>query len=226
MKKYIKWAFLGIFITAGAWAAIIAPQATLNMLPEAETVHPRSISHREVVRGAGVIFSRGDTFFLSAAVREGDINAVRVGQPAELYGAAIGDGIYTAVVREIADFARQQEFGGLTETVVDVILELYNKDETDVNPYEFIRVGYTAEARINIGEPRELVLVPYAAIDQDDRGEYVFVLAGNTALRRDIVTGIELAEGAELLAGIREDDELIVRPERFAENSLVKAMES
>ncbi|MCL2637730.1 MAG: efflux RND transporter periplasmic adaptor subunit [Oscillospiraceae bacterium] len=226
MKKYIKWAFLGIFVTAGAWAAVIAPQATFNMLPEVETTFPSVVSHCEVVRGAGIIYSAGDTFFLSAAVREGDINAVKIRQPAELYGAAIGDGIYTAEVLEIADFARQQEIGGITETVVDVILELNNIDEIAVNPDEFIRAGYTAEAVINVGESREMLIVPYSAINQDKRGEYVFILAGNTALRRDILTGIELAEGAELLAGIREGDELIVRPERYSENMLVKAMES
>ncbi|MCL2696906.1 MAG: hypothetical protein FWE74_02355 [Oscillospiraceae bacterium] len=222
MKKYIKWALLGIFITMGVWAAVIAPQATLSMLPEVQTVFPQTVFHREVVRGAGVIYSAGDTFYLSAAVRERDINAVRPGQSAELYGAAIGDGLYTAVVWRIADFARQQEFGGINETVVDVILELDNIGEAVINPDEFIRVGYTAEAVIGVGEPREMVLVPYTAINQDERGEYVFVLAGNTALRRDIITGLELAEGAQLLAGIRGDDELIIRPERYSENMLVK----
>jgi multidrug efflux pump subunit AcrA (membrane-fusion protein) len=226
MKKYIKWILLIAFISTGVWATVIAPQATLNMLPEAETTFPRSISHREVVRGAGVIFTADNLFYLTASVRESDINSVRIGQPAELYGAAIGDGIYTAVVREIADFARQTETGGVIETVVDVVLELDNIEEAAVNPDEFIRAGYTAEARIAVGEAREMVLVPYSAINQDERGEYVFVLAGNTALRRDIVTGLELAEGAELLAGIREGDELIVRPERFAENSLVRTVES
>jgi hypothetical protein len=222
MKKYIKWAFLGIFITLGVWATVIAPQATLNMLPEAETVFPHSISYREVVRGNGIIYNKGGSYFLTAAVRERDINAVKTCQPAELYGVAIGDGVYTAVVREIAGFARQIEFIGVTETVVDVVLELDNIDDVAVNSDGFIRAGYTAEAIIGVGEPREMVLIPYEAINQDEQGEYVFVLVGNTALRRDILTGIELAEGAELLSGIREDDELIVRPERYEENMLVR----
>jgi multidrug efflux pump subunit AcrA (membrane-fusion protein) len=107
----------------------------------------------------------------------------------------------------------------VTETVVDVVLQIDNPDE-------LLRPGYTAQAIIGVGEPREMLLIPYAAINQDDRGEYVFVLAGNTALRRDIITGIELAEGAEMLAGVREGDDLIVRPERYTENSLVRAAES
>ena len=216
MKIYIKWLFLGVFVFAGVYAAAIAPEATLNMLPEVELVSPQVINHREVVRGAGIIFSRGNQFFLSVAVRERDINSVEKGQSAELHGAAIGEGNYTATVLEVADFARQQEFMGVTETVVDVILRLDNPDE-------LIRPGYTAQAIISVSEPREMLLIPYTAINQDDRGEYVFVLVGNTALRRNLITGIELAEGAEMLAGVREDDDLIVRPERISENSLVRA---
>jgi hypothetical protein len=217
MKNYIKWAFLCLFIFAGVWAAAIAPEAAFNMLPEVELVHPRIINYREEVRGAGVIFSRNNQFYLSAAVREGDINSIETGQPAELHGAAIGDGNYTATVFEIASFARQAELMGVTETVVDVVLLIDNPDE-------LLRPGYTATAIIGVSEMRELMLIPYTAINQDDRGEYVFVLAGNTALRRDIITGIELAEGAEMLAGVREGDDLIVRPERFAEGALVRAV--
>jgi len=217
MKKWLKWAFLSIFITLGAWAAVIAPQATLNMLPEVETTFPAKQSYREVVRGAGIIYNSGERYFLTAAVRERDINAVRAGQPAELYGAAIGEAVYEAEVYRIADVARQIEAYGVTETVVDVVLEL-------TNPDEFLRSGYTAEAVISVGEPRELVLVPYEAINQDERGEYVLVLVGNTAVRRDIITGIELAAGTELIAGIRESDELILKPEKFSENMLVKSI--
>jgi len=219
MKKWLKWIVLGIFITAGAWAAVIAPQATLNMLPEVETTFPAKQSYREVVRGAGIIYNSGERYFLTAAVRERDINAVRTGQPAELSGAAIGDGVYEATVYRIADVARQIEAYGVTETVVDVILEL-------TNPDDFLRSGYTAEAVISVGELRELVLIPYEAINQDERGEYVLVLVGNTAVRRDIITGLELAAGTELILGIRETDELILKPEKYSENMLVKAMEN
>ncbi|MCL2019688.1 MAG: hypothetical protein FWG70_08020 [Oscillospiraceae bacterium] len=216
MKKWLKWAFLVLFVSAGAWASIIAPQATLSMLPEVETTSLKQYKYRELVRGAGLIYNIEERCFLTAAVREKDINAVKIGQPAELYGAAIGDGEYKAVVLEIADFARQTEVYGVTETVVDVVLEV-------VNHKEFIRSGYTAEVIIEVGEPRDLLLIPYEVINQDERGEYTLVLAGNTALRRELITGLELAEGAELLAGVREGDELIINPEQFAENMLVKS---
>jgi hypothetical protein len=216
MKKKIKWVFLSGFVIAGVIAAAAMPQAVERNLPEVEITSPQLHSHVETVKGRGIIRGSAEAgFFLTAAVREGDINSVSVRQPAKLYGPAIGDGEHSAVVRGIADTAEQREVAGVTETVVDVVLEL-------VNPNGLIRSGYTAEAVIAVNEPREMLLVPYEAINQDERGEYVLVLIGNTAVRRDIVTGMELREGAEILAGVREADRLILKPENYSENMLVK----
>ncbi|MCL2108453.1 MAG: hypothetical protein FWH20_03795 [Oscillospiraceae bacterium] len=218
--RRIKWVLLGMFISAGVWAAVIAPQAVESLLPEVLTVAPQKEVYREVVRGAGVIQGSHETgFFIVAAIREQDINAVSPRQPAELYGAAIGKGEFKAVVVKLAEEARRIEVGGIVETVVDVVLDI-------VNPNEFIRPGYTAEAVIEVDLPREILLIPYEAINQDDRGEYVLILRGNTAVRRDITTGKELPNGAEILSGVRAEDELILRPERIDENSLVRTMDN
>ncbi|MCL2694319.1 MAG: hypothetical protein FWE60_04365, partial [Oscillospiraceae bacterium] len=223
MKYRLKWASVGALICLGLWAAVIMPGAVQSMLPEVETVSPQKFTYSEQVRGAGVIFTRaeggGDKFFLQAAVREGDINAVMVGQPAKLYGAAIGDGEYLATVVSLADFAEQRENGNVTETVVGVVLEIDN-------PNGLLRPGYTAEAVIGVNEPREFLKIPYEAIAQDDKGEFVLVLKGNTAVRRDILTGLELAGGAELLTGVRESDIIILKPENYSENTLVKESSS
>ena len=224
--KRIKWLLLSGFICAGIWVAVIAPQAVENFLPEVNTTFPEVREYRETVRGHGVIQSihRGSQieYYLLASVRERDINAVKVGQPAQLYGVAIGDGVFTAVVKEIANEAQRIEMGGILETVVDVVLKIdYVENHTD-NHDRLIRPGYTALAVIGIDEPREILLISYEAINQDDRGEYVLILRGNTAVRRDIITGVELVEGAEVISGVREGDELILRPERLEENSLVR----
>lgn len=44
---------------------------------------------------------------------------------------------------------------------------------------------------------------------QDDKGEFVYVLEDNTAVRRYIVTGQELAEGVEVKSGLRDGDFVI-----------------
>jgi hypothetical protein len=218
MKKYFKWAALGVIVLAGVFMSVSMPQAVESLLPEVEIIPPREHTFGETVRGRGIIFRGGDgEFLLSVAVWEKDINSVESGQSARLYGAAIGDGDYTAVVRELAPEARQQDVGGITETVIDVVLEITNANEK-------IRPGYTAEALIAVGDEREILLIPYEAIAQDDAGEYVLALVNNTAVRRDIVTGAELAEGAELLSGLREGDVLIKNPEKYEEGALVKAV--
>jgi HlyD family secretion protein len=100
------------------------------------------------------------------------------------------------------------------ETVVEVTLKIDNPDGE-------LRPGYTARADIKTDETKSIHIVPYSAILQDDVGEYVYVLFGNTALRRDILTGVELADGAQVLAGLREDDEIIATPESITEDMLV-----
>jgi len=216
MKICLKWVFLGVFLLFGAGVTLITPRAVENMLPEVAVISPLTQTYSQTVRGRGII-SRGEEgdFLLRVAVWEKDINKVDAGQSALLYGAAIGDGSYTAVVRELSPEARQQDVGGVTETVVDVVLQLTNADES-------IRPGYTAEAIIAVSEEREILLIPYEAISQDERGEYVLALVNNTAVRRDIITGAELAEGAELLWGLRDGDLLIINPEKYEENALVK----
>ncbi|MCL1823586.1 MAG: hypothetical protein FWG44_05225 [Oscillospiraceae bacterium] len=217
-KKHIKWFLLSAFILTGVWAAAIAPSAVENMLPEAETIRIEKQVYTPVVKGNGIIYKAEDNYFyIKTAVRESDINAVQISQPAKLYGAAIGDGQYTAEVTEIASTAYQREFGGVQETVVDVVLQIVNHDE-------FIRSGYTAEAIISVLPERSILLAPYETINQDDRGEFVLVLRGNTAVRKDIVTGAELITGAEVITGLTENDELIINPEKYSENALIKAI--
>jgi len=215
-KKYFKWVFLSLFIVLGIIGAATMPAAVENMLPEVFVTEPLLYSYVETVNGGGIIqgsLERG--FILTAAVREGDINSVFVSQPAKLYGPAIGDGEFFATVLEIASIAEQREIGNVTETVVNVVLSVDN-------PNELLRSGYTAEAEIFVNEPREMLLIPYDVINQDDKGEFVLALIRNTAVRRDIVTGLELSEGAEVLAGVLESDRLIIKPEKYNENMLVK----
>ena len=102
------------------------------------------------------------------------------------------------------------------ETVVEVVLKIDN-------PGDELRTGYSARADIKTADSREIFIIPYSVILQDDVGEYVFVLSGNSAIRRDIVTGAELSEGAEVLSGLTRDDRIIAAPESITENALVAA---
>lgn len=222
MKSKLKWVLLALFAMAGGYFALSAPETVEIFLPTVEVVRAEESEHFEQVSGLGTItLARdisGDTWMVCVVVNESDIGNVEVGQRATLSGAAISDGVYTATVNSISNVARQQTNGFTYETVVDVVLTIDNPDE-------HLRSGYTAQARIATGELRQILTVPYSVIRQDDEGEYVYVLQNHRAIRRNIVTGAELAEGAELLGGLMEADEIITVPDEIMPDALVKKYE-
>lgn len=217
IKNSIKWLSLALFVGSGAYAAVCVPTAVESLLPEVAVVRPEKAVYCRTVQGSGFILSADIGWLAQVAVNESDIRLVEKGKKAVLNGAAFDDGTYSAEVIAIAGDAKQVlSSNGLTmETVVEITLKIDNPDSN-------LRSGYTAQAVIEADEPREVTVIPYETICQDDIGEYVYVLSGNTAVRRDILTGEELPEGAEILSGLTEADEIITAPETLTGSMLVK----
>lgn len=151
---------------------------------------------------------------LTAAVGESDIATVDVGQKVDIKGAAFKDGTYTGVVKQISPTARKQYAGTVQETVVDVVIAIDNADDN-------LRAGYTAQAVIYTTPQQTLLTLPYSVICQDDTGEYVYIYRNGNSIRRDIMTGVELSEGAEVIDGIYEGDEVIANPAVVSANAVV-----
>ncbi|MCL2071660.1 MAG: hypothetical protein FWH07_05435 [Oscillospiraceae bacterium] len=216
MKSMVfKIAVIAVILAAGWIAVFNIPDAIEGFLPAVKTVTMSPTEYSQTVSGAGVITSEHDgEWYVTVFVGESDIRRVEVNQPADIKGAAFDDGVYTATVHGIGELAlnRQGEF--VHETVVEVVLRIDNPDEA-------LRHGYTARADIKTDEMRTIHIIPYSAILQDDIGEFVYVLAGNTAVRRDILTGIELADGAQVISGLNVNDEVIISPGTLSENTLV-----
>ncbi|MCH5324950.1 MAG: HlyD family efflux transporter periplasmic adaptor subunit [Eubacterium sp.] len=145
---------------------------------------------------------------LTAAVSQRDISKVNVGQRVSITAA---DKTYTGTVYEISGFARKEHGGA--DTVVDVSVTV--EDAT-----EDLRSGYSAQGLIETGYAEQILTLPYSAICQDDAGEYVYVFDGGSAKRRDISTGIELAECAQVI-GLDIADEVIMHTDELTADCLV-----
>jgi hypothetical protein len=129
-------------------------------------------------------------------------------------------------VYDIGDLAvtRHGEFSHAVETVVEVILKIDNPHENAEHTERGeLRSGNSARADIKTGESELIYTVPYSVIMQDEVGEFVFVLDGHSVMRRDILTGVELAEGAQVLSGLTERDLIVAAPESVRENELAAA---
>lgn len=70
--------------------------------------------------------------------------------------------------------------------------------------------GYYAKLTIDLGQPREALLVPRAAILNDQQGDHVYVAEGDLARRRGVETRPARGEFREVLSGLKAGDRLIV----------------
>lgn len=174
---------------------------------------------RAVQTGGSIVTvaSAGD-LVVTAAVSELDIAKVEIGQRVKFIPAAYPDEEFYGTVSSVASAARSQYNGAVLETVVDVTITPEKDDER-------LKSGLTADVEIMLSEPREILVLPYSAIAQDDNGEYVYVYENSRAVRRDILTGAEFTDGAEITAGITADDIIFGEPDEIAGRNHIRIAE-
>ncbi len=155
---------------------------------------------------------------VTAAISELDIAKVQLGQRVKFSPAAYPDEEFTGTVSGIAAAARSRYNGAVLETVVDVTI---TPDKAD----ERLKPGMSADVEIVLSNPREVLVLPYSAISQDESGEYVFVYENSQAVRRDILTGAEFSDGTEIKSGITAEDIIFGDPELLSDKNFVRIAE-
>lgn len=201
MKKIIITAVV-CAVTAGCLLAL--PEYIFENIPTAKSVKVQKIEYTDTLELTGNIVKNAADGEVSvvAYVGEKDISSVRSGQTAEITGDAFPDCVYTGTVSYIADYAAVKPNGAAAKPVIEVKIAIDNPDDR-------LKAGYTATARLATSDAETVTVVPYEAVDQDENGEFVYVLENNTAVRRYIVTGQELADGVEVRSGLLDGDFVI-----------------
>lgn len=140
------------------------------------------------------------------SVTENNIGQIQVGQSAKISGAALGDQKYDAVVSKIYPTAKKQINGMASETVVDVLLDI--KDGS-----AGLTSGFTVTAEIETGEMAQIFVLPYECVAQDDEGnEFVYLFQNGKAVKRIVETGIETAQGIEIVGGGITNEDYVIFP--------------
>ncbi|MBP3921990.1 MAG: HlyD family efflux transporter periplasmic adaptor subunit [Ruminiclostridium sp.] len=163
-----------------------------------------------------VQIGRDNNLSMTAVVSEKSISKVGVGQQVEIIAEAVEEGFSGEVV-SVSSLASKLNNGMSEEAVVEV--EITIKGDT-----KKLKSGYTASGKILTGLPSSLLTLPYSAICQDDKGEYVYVFEKGRAAKRYIRTGRELSDCTEV-SGLMQTDFVIDRPEGLKDGMLVKARE-
>lgn len=160
-----------------------------------------------------------DELCVFAAISELDIAKIAVGQRAVITLAAYPDEEFAGTVTGIAAAARDRYNGAVLETVVDITI-------TPDNPDERLKSGLSADVSVELSEPRVICVAPYNAIGQDDLGEYVFVYEDGKSIRREITTGAEFADGAEIVSGVEAGELVFNEPEKLAGSIFIRISDS
>lgn len=166
------------------------------------------------------VIADSDSIAVSAAISELDISKVSVGQPAYFELSAYpGEKIF-GTVSAISETARNQYSGTVLETVVDILIT------PELTADARLKSGFSADVVIELSEPYDIVVAPYCAIEQDEAGEYVYVYENGEAVRRNIITGKEFSDGAEVCAGLSSEDIVFENPKEVAITKYIRIKES
>ncbi len=145
------------------------------------------------------------------------VEAVRIrpGQPALVYGPAVGDEPARAVVRyvEPAAFTKISSLG-VEQQRVKVILRLEPHDLNRLLRQQHVGLGYRVRVRIETAARPQALVVPRLALFRSPQGNWqvVAVRQGRTQIV-DVAVGLLNDEHAEILSGIEENEWVVAMPE-------------
>ena len=158
------------------------------------------------------IYSGSVSDVLNVAVPERNLSKIRKGQTALLTLSSV-DGKFAGQVKSIGKSTRKQYLGAVEETVADVMISIES-------PSDKLKSGDSGYAEIQTGLKRDIVTLPYSAVMQDEKSEYIYVIENGKTTRRDVITGLELAKRTQVF-GVSVEEEVVKSTQGVAANSII-----
>lgn len=140
--------------------------------------------------------------FVIALVDETDIGRVFEGQEARVTVDAYPDNVFNGKVERIYPVGETQD----NITVFKVKIEALAESR------ELLKPKMTANVDMILEKRDDTLIVPDEVIKREEDGEYVFVIDGGKPVRRKVVTGITNGFETEIRQGLKEGDEVLLRP--------------
>ena len=145
---------------------------------------------------------------LVAEVDETDIFQVRPGVPADAELDAAPGATYPATVTAVDLSPTQSARGGVSYRVR---LTLGRGRLADGSAAPTPRPGMSAVADLRVRVARDVVAVPATAVIRAGGRDAVWVVAGGAAHRRTVRLGAQGSDAVQVLAGLREGEQVVVR---------------
>ena len=149
------------------------------------------------------------------SISEDIVGSVAVGQKAIITGSGFKDREYCGTVTKIFPSATEVIGATSSQTVVVAIIKIDKPDK-------YLKPGFTAKVKIIVNEGKNVLMVPYSAVAQDDdQKEYVYKITNSGAKRQYIKTGREVETGIEVISGLSRGDRIAENPENLKGNYLL-----
>lgn len=164
--------------------------------------------------------SNVDEIRLNMSVGEMDANEVCEGDVVTFSATAVKDKEFSGVVTKVFPVASKVVSGTSQKTVVGIYVK---PDEV----YSELKPGYSVEGTIIKDSEQAALMLPYAALEQDENNvEYVYCYENSKAVRKDVKTGEEYENGVVISGGVTEHDAVILNIQDVkSNNSYVRIVE-
>lgn len=153
--------------------------------------------------------------FALLTVSEKDAAALKEGNEVILAGEGVGLVACSGVLTKIYPGTRKELNGTAVQRVVDVEVAILGENGN-------ICPGFGVKAQIFTDDERQIMILPYESVKQDDtdNSEYVMVAGKYRLEKRPITTGLETLDGVEILSGLSPGE--LVTVENGASDSEVR----
>lgn len=154
-----------------------------------------------------------DTLKVVANILEKDISLIKIGMNAEIKVESFRDKIFEGKISQISS--------GLEIGTRTLQTEIYIPNQSHL-----LKPGMFANVKMVLYEKPQAIVVPKYAILEEEGSKFLFLVKGNQAFRRKIVTGYEQDLDVEIIGGISEGDQIVVRgQESIRDGSIVRVIE-
>lgn len=178
--------------------------------PQNGTVTGLSVEDSSIVLKDTEVLKISDksSMMIPVNINEANIEKIEPGQTAAIRFTAISDRTYTGKVTKISSEAKQTSTITGKETSVEVMIKLDDPDE-------LLRIGYSAECTITTSIDENIIIIPYEYIHSDEKGDYIFTVKNNRALKKYLKIGNEYKNGVQIQAGAEINDLVIKNTENI-----------
>jgi len=154
-----------------------------------------------------------ETLKVVANVLEKDIALVKIGMKVKILTEAYPDKPFEGTIVRI-------------NKALDLATRTLQAEINVPNPGHLLKPGMFARIAVALKEKPGALVVPRTAVLEEEGRQFVFVVEGNQAIRKPIVTGIEQDQLIEVVEGVKDGDKIVVRgQESLRDRSTVRSVE-